>query len=368
MSSMRQFALMVIALLSADNAFCLDLEVLEGGLVYAERGEYADCGREWMRVGRSLSTEGASSVDQQSAGFAFVGASRCYERDASARAYAAWAQGIQKFLEAGTDWTELREQIIERMIKTETQLSRQTSDEAGIEATLDLESTLLYRLDSELDLLSFVGPRSGLRGSTQKLDRKSSKRSKVKQIPAYIPKIFADRKEADRVDSDPAGEFDIPLSGGVLWRSGEHVKPAFVDYEELTVVDDTTTVLPIAIGPDDSDTLDVGELSEDQISDSSGRNRLGPSVPTSDAPGIDESTLYPAPVPGPGPWHEDSPSAAGLQGWEPSPVMRVEPRAEEGITDAWDVESNWDEFEPSKVESEWWDKPLPESAPPTNWK
>ncbi|ABZ78535.1 hypothetical protein Shal_3995 [Shewanella halifaxensis HAW-EB4] len=146
----------------------ISLKPFSKGNYLLAKDSYAKAAEHWQRLSILLISNPQNLSPQemwQTAGLAASLAAIAADKEADPIAYQHWADSTRYLLTGGTNWSQLRQQLHQRYEIANTQLSvaMQVNDiNGGIDATLDLELSVLQIWNDKLNLFEFNSPKLGL--------------------------------------------------------------------------------------------------------------------------------------------------------------------------------------------------------------
>ncbi|ABV85622.1 hypothetical protein [Shewanella pealeana] len=150
------------------NALELDLQPFHKGNYLLAKARYTQAATHWNQLSIMLLSNAKKLPQQtmwQSAGLAASLAAIAADKANDPIAYQYWADSTRYLLTGGTNWSQMQQLLHQRLETANTQLSvaMQVSDiSSGLDATLDLELSVLQVWDDKLGLFQFSSPKLGL--------------------------------------------------------------------------------------------------------------------------------------------------------------------------------------------------------------
>ncbi|MCK8046224.1 hypothetical protein MSG37_15170 [Shewanella sp. 1CM18E] len=154
----------------------LSLKPFSKGNYLVKKGAYDQAAAHWHQLSIQFMGNSQNLSPQQmwqGAGLAASLAAIAADKAQDPIAYQYWADSTRYLLTGGTNWSQLQQQLHQRFETANTQLSvaMQVNDiNAGIDASLDLELSVLQVWDDKLAVFEFMSPRLGLNRLEQNSD------------------------------------------------------------------------------------------------------------------------------------------------------------------------------------------------------
>lgn len=154
----------------------LSLKPFSKGNYLVKKGAYDQAATHWHQLSIQFMSNSQNLSPQQmwqGAGLAASLAAIAADKAQDPIAYQYWADSTRYLLTGGTNWSQLQQQLHQRFETANTQLSvaMQVNDiNAGIDASLDLELSVLQVWNDKLAVFEFTSPRLGLNRLEQNSD------------------------------------------------------------------------------------------------------------------------------------------------------------------------------------------------------
>ena len=150
------------------EALNLELRPFSKGNYLLAKGRYPQAAAHWHQLSILLLSNPQKLSQQQmwqSAGLAASLAAIAADRSEDPIAYQYWADSTRYLLTGGTNWSQVQQNLHQRLETANTQLSvamQITDVTIGIDENLDVELTALQLWDEKLNLFAFTTPKLGL--------------------------------------------------------------------------------------------------------------------------------------------------------------------------------------------------------------
>ncbi|MDR8526140.1 hypothetical protein [Shewanella fidelis] len=159
---------LLISLAAFALPLSLSLKPFSKGNYLVKKGAYDQAAAHWHQLSIQFMSNSQNLSPQQmwqNAGLAASLAAIAADKAQDPIAYQYWADSTRYLLTGGTNWSQLQQQLHQRFETANTQLSvaMQVNDiNAAIDASLDLELSVLQVWDDKLAIFEFSSPRLGL--------------------------------------------------------------------------------------------------------------------------------------------------------------------------------------------------------------
>ncbi|GIU13822.1 hypothetical protein TUM4261_28560 [Shewanella sp. c952] len=162
------------------EALNLELRPFSKGNYQLAKGRYPQAAAHWHQLSVLLLSNPQKVSQQQmwqSAGLAASLAAIAADKSEDPIAYQYWADSTRYLLTGGTNWSQVQQNLHQRLETANTQLSvamQVTDVTSGIDENLDVELTALQLWDEKLNLFAFTTPRLGLNRYDAEIDNSVS--------------------------------------------------------------------------------------------------------------------------------------------------------------------------------------------------
>lgn len=162
------------------EALNLELRPFSKGNYQLAKGRYPQAAAHWHQLSVLLLSNPQKVSQQQmwqSAGLAASLAAIAADKSEDPIAYQYWADSTRYLLTGGTNWSQVQQNLHQRLETANTQLSvamQITDVTSGIDENLDIELTALQLWDEKLNLFAFTTPKLGLNRYDAEIDNSVS--------------------------------------------------------------------------------------------------------------------------------------------------------------------------------------------------
>lgn len=181
------------------EALNLELRPFSKGNYLLAKGRYPQAAAHWHQLSVLLLSNPQKVSQQQmwqSAGLAASLAAIAADRSEDPIAYQYWADSTRYLLTGGTNWSQVQQNLHQRLETANTQLSvamQVTDVTSGIDENLDIELTALQLWDEKLNLFAFTTPKLGLNSYDSTVNN-----AMVQPVTAVAPTAINPQQEAGK--------------------------------------------------------------------------------------------------------------------------------------------------------------------------